>query len=49
MARPKEIPGEVVRLCVTLPKTTRKRIETKARKENKTLAAVIRELLEAAA
>lgn len=46
MARPKEIPGDVVRLTVTLPATTRKRLERKAKQEGKSVAALIRDALE---
>jgi hypothetical protein len=46
MARPKEIPGDVIRLTVTLPVTTHKKLEREAKKQRKTIAAIMRAKLE---
>jgi predicted transcriptional regulator len=46
MARPKIITGDVTRLTVRLPADTRAQLERKARQQNTTLAAVVRDALE---
>ena len=46
MARPKEIPGDVVKLTVRMSKATKRKLEQQARREQRTLASVVRDVLE---
>jgi hypothetical protein len=46
MGRPKEIPGDVMRMTVTLSVATHKKLEREAKKQRKTIAAIMRDKLE---
>ena len=46
MGRPKEIPGESVKMTVRLSHTTRRKLERRAEREQRTLAAIVRDVLE---
>lgn len=45
MARPKEIPGDIIRITITLSVDTHKQLQKKSNEQKKSIASLIRESL----